>query len=139
VNCSAWAVSSGKNLVAMQEGNANVSYGGTWTNQAVAGAFGGSVRFNGAATNKAMLKADGIGYQVVSTLGPDRGKADVFVDNVRAGTVDLYSPTLQTATVVFKSNVLTNATHQVELRPLGTRNASSSGTRVDIDAFIVQR
>ena len=34
---------------------------------------------------------------------------------------------------------LANATHQVELRVLGTRTASSTGNRVDLDGFIALR
>jgi hypothetical protein len=137
--CTAWVAGTATNLVGMQEGNANVSFGGTWNTQAVAGAYGGSVRFNSLATDKAQLKTNGVGFQVVSTMGPDRGRADVWIDNVRAGTVDLYSATQQTGVVVFKSAVLANATHQVELRPLGQRNTASTSNRVDIDAFIVVR
>jgi hypothetical protein len=143
-NCTAWVAGTATNLVGMQEGNANVSYGGTWNNQAIAGAYGGSVRLSsGAAADKAQLKTNGVGFQVVSTKGPDRGIADVWIDNVKVGTVDLYSATVQPATVVFKSNVVSNATHQVELRPAvlpaAPKYASSSGTRLDIDAFIVVR
>jgi hypothetical protein len=40
--------------------------------------------------------------------------------------------------VVFSKNQLDpSASHELEVRVLGTKSASSSGTRVDVDAFVV--
>jgi hypothetical protein len=44
---------------------------------------------------------------------------------------------LQGRRIVFAQTGLTNTTHTIEITVLGTKNAASSGTRVDIDAFAV--
>jgi hypothetical protein len=35
--------------------------------------------------------------------------------------------------------VLTSASHTIEIRPLGRRNARATGTRVDLDGIAVMR
>jgi hypothetical protein len=46
---------------------------------------------------------------------------------------------VQPAQVVYTVEGLANATHQVELRVLGTRTAPATANRVDIDGFIALR
>ncbi|HKH09801.1 MAG TPA: choice-of-anchor D domain-containing protein [Rubrobacter sp.] len=136
-NCSAWSLAPAFNLSAVQEGNGAISYGGTWTNQAVTGAFGGSVRHASTSKDKATYKFTGTQAEWIGTTGPNRGRAEVWLDGVRVATVDLYSPTVGTKQVLFsRDNLSAAATHQLEVRVLGARNPSSTGTRVDIDAFV---
>ena len=60
------------------------------------------------------------------------------MDGTLANTVDLYSSTLQVRKSGFVKNALNPAVaHTVKVRVLGTKNASSSGRRVDVDAFVV--
>ena len=138
-NCTAYATIGPFTLATFQENNTSVSFRGTWSRSALTGSFGGSVSSTSVAGNSATLKTKGVGFQVVSTRGPDRGIAEVWIDGTRAGTVNLYSPTLTPASVVFTRENMANATHQVELRVLNQRDASSSATRVDIDGFLAVR
>jgi hypothetical protein len=139
-NCSAYSALSTINLTSAQE-NQTTSLRGTWTRSTVAGAFGGQVSSNAVAGSTATWKVTTpLNLAVVSTKGPDRGIAEVWVDGVRSGTVDLYSATPQSAAVVHVSGALVaGKDHEVELRPLNTKNAASTGTRVDLDAFISVR
>ena len=91
------------------------------------------------AGNSATLKTNGTGFQVISTKGPDRGNAEVWLNGTRVATVNLYATTVQPAQVVFTRENLANATHQVELRALNTRTAPSTGNRVDIDGYLAVR
>ena len=127
------------NLVALQENNSAISFKKPWTRTALSGAFGGSVSFASDALNNAVLKSTGTGFAIVATKGPDRGNAEVWVDRTRVATISLYAPTVTQAQVVFVREGLANATHEVELRVLGTRTAPSTGNRVDLDAFIAVR
>jgi hypothetical protein len=64
----------------------------------------------------------------------------VWVDGVKVKTVDLYAAADQPRKVVFAKNDLDpSSTHTLEIRLLGTKNASSSGMRVDVDAFVAHR
>ncbi len=138
-NCSAYTALAAFTLADFQENNKSVSFSGTWTRSALAGSFGGSVSSSAAVRTTATLKTTGTGFQLVSTRGPDRGNAEVWVDGTRAATVSLYAPSPSPASVVYTRAALANATHQVELRPLGSRTPPSTGNRVDLDGFIALR
>ena len=75
----------------------------------------------------------------VASTGANRGKAEVWVDGVKTQTVDLYSSSAQPRKMVFTKAWSTSANHTVEVRALGTKNAASTGTRVDVDAFVALR
>ena len=139
-NCSAWVPLAAFSLAGFQENNGSISTKGTWTRSALAGSFGGSVSTNtGVAGNNVTLKTTGVGFQVIATKGPNRGNAEVWIDGTRRASVNLNAATEQPAQVIATVEGLANATHQVELRALGTRTAPSTSNRVDIDGFIALR
>lgn len=138
-NCTAYTAMPAFTLAAFQENNGNVSTSGTWNRTTLAGSFGGSVSSSSTAKTGMTLKTTGTGFQIISTRGPDRGNAEVWLDSTRVATINLYAPTLTPARVVFTREGLANATHQVELRALGSRTAPATGNRVDLDGFIALR
>ncbi len=72
----------------------------------------------------------------IASTGPDRGRADVYVDGNLRSTVDQYSaaPTRQVS--VFEAqNLAPNQRHTIRIVVAGTKNASSTGTTVEVDAF----
>lgn len=70
----------------------------------------------------------------------DRGYAVVYLDGVKVATVNLYSATLQPRKVVFvRGGLNPSVTHTLKVYVPGTKQASSTGTRVDVDAFAVVR
>jgi hypothetical protein len=73
----------------------------------------------------------------VSTLGPARGRVEVWLDGTYQGTLDLYSATLKTKRVVW-STAAAAGSHTLEIRPTGSRNPLSTSNRIDVDAFLVQ-
>ncbi len=76
----------------------------------------------------------------MSTRNTNRGKAEVWLDGVRVATVDLYASRFGARRTVFARNGLsTSAPHTLEVRVLGAKNTSSTGTRIDADAFVVLR
>jgi hypothetical protein len=136
---SAFATGAAFTLAPLQENNAAVTYRGTWPRTALAGSFGGSVTSNSAAGNTATLRTNGTGFAVVSSKGPDRGMVEVWLNGARRATVNLYSPTVQPAHVIFATDGLANTTHSIEVRPTGVRPTGSSGSRVDVDGFLAAR
>ncbi|MGZ6826691.1 MAG: hypothetical protein ACXVGH_07845, partial [Mycobacteriales bacterium] len=96
-------------------------YSGTHT---VSAAAGQTVRlvFTGRTATVSFLRTSSSGY------------ADVYVDGVRTGRLDLYSATTQ-----FRSAVRVMAgsygRHVVALRVVGAHRAASSGSRVYVDSF----
>ena len=117
----------------------NSSFNGSWSGLNLAGAFGGSVSESstaGATANPANTQT-ATSFAVVSTLGPDRGIAQVKVDGQLIATVDLYAATQQTAQVVYAINGLApGVTHQVQVVVTASHNAASTGSKVDYDAVL---
>ena len=140
--CTAWvAIAATATVAAAQESNAALSYGGTWSGTiALTGAFGGSVRQSSTAKSSVRYSFTGTVVQLVSTRASDRGRVSVRVDGGAPVIVDLYASTTATRQVVFSRTRLTAGTqHQIEVVVEGTRNASSTGTRVDTDALLTLR
>ena len=112
---------------------------GAWSGLNLTGAYNGSVHESSTAgafaENSSLLSGSTLAW--VSTTGPDRGSATVSVDGGPAQTVDLYSPTLKPATLVWQATGLGTATgHTIRVTVLSTRNPASTGNKVDIDAYL---
>jgi hypothetical protein len=134
-NVGAWATSSFRaNL--LQEGATGLTYTGTFKRVGLTGSSGGYVRQTNAAGRVAKLTFTGSNVAFVSTLGAGRGIASIWLDGVLKATLDLYSASLKTKRVVW-SMATGGGTHTLEIRVTGTRNASATSSRVDIDAFLV--
>ena len=113
-----------------------------FSTQNLSGSFGGSVAFSSTANATAgpSTAQQATSYALVSTLGPDRGKAQIKVDGQLVATVDLYSPTVTTAQVVYAINGLApGVTHTFQVVATGTSTPPSTGVRVDYDALIALR
>ena len=117
----------------------NTSFNGSWSGGNLAGAFGGSVHASSTASASAnpANPLSVTSLALVSTVGPDRGIAQVLVDNVAVAVVDLYAPTQKPAQVVWTTNDLAaGSSHTVKVVVKGTRNAASTAARVDYDAIL---
>ena len=140
-NWSAWAPGPSFVLTAVQENGTEVTYpAGSWTRTALSGSYGGYVKHASASGARARFAFTGDEVAWISTTGANRGKAEVWLDGVKVKTIDLYSATTQPRRVVFSQGGLApTRSHTLQVRVLGTKNASSSGKRVDIDAFVALR
>jgi len=129
-------------------GAGSIGYSGSWTTKSMPGAaYGGTVHFATQQGANALLQ--NLTFTVngdvawVSTLGPNMGIAKVQVDGGPVQIIDLYSPTLKPAQVVWQTNGLTaGVQHKVTVTVTGTHNpaaAPTSTNEVDVDAFIALR
>ena len=67
----------------------------------------------------------------VSTLGPKRGKAAIYVDGVKVTTIDLYRSSNKYRQLVGETSWPSAGTHTIAVKVLGT----SGRPRIDVDAF----
>jgi hypothetical protein len=145
-NLSAWASGPSFKVTAYQESNPAIVDTGSWTTSALSGAYGGSVQSASALGRNATFTVP-VGSKNVEWVSyrGNRGKAQVWLDGVQQDAnptltgiqpFDLYSSSAQARKVVFSKAVSPTTSHKLEVRVLAQKNASSTSTRVDIDAFV---
>lgn len=144
-NTSAASTASTATTVALDQETAAstlLTYSGTWTSASAASYSGGTAKYASATSAAATFKAPSGTTQiaVVMATGPSAGRATIAVDGGTATTVDLYSSAAGYRTVALSTAALSaTSAHTVVVKPAGTKNTSSSGTRIDLDAFITKK
>lgn len=118
-----------------QESAAKVTYE-KWKSGSSVNASGGAYRSSGTANATASYKFTGTGVDWVTTTGPGWGKAEVYVDGVDKGTVDLYASAAHWQTVKTYGG-LAAGSHTIKIKVLGAKNALAKATTVAVDAFVV--
>ena len=135
-NVSAASAGTLFNLFAAQETTRGFGFPGGWTRITAATFSGGRAMSTTRAGINATLTVTGSKFGWVSARGPTLGIATVSVDGGAPVTVDLYSATSLPASVVYVTPALAAGTHVIRVTPTGTRNARSTGNRVDVDAIV---
>jgi hypothetical protein len=135
-NTSTFATSAVRKLVRSQENGLAIAYSGSWKRVTLTGASGGYVKRSLTAGNTATYTFSGNSVAFVSTRGPNRGFAELRLDGALVATIDLYSPAVSAKRLVWASGALTATTHTLQIRVKGTKNAASTGVRVDVDALL---
>jgi hypothetical protein len=120
-----------------------VSYTGAWATETLSSASGGTLRHASASGALAELTFGNVmNFGWVAHKGANRGQAEAWVDGVKKKSVELYSSSTQARRLVFVQKGLDpSVAHTLEVKVLGTKGgtkgAASSGTRVDVDAFVI--
>src|SRR6266568_5878394 len=120
--------------VTTQESSPSVKLG-NWAGQSDANASGGTYRISGTAGAQVTLPFTGTAIDWVTALGPVYGQAQVLIDGVSKGTVDLYQAASQWK-VLQSYTGLSSGPHTIVVKVTGTKNTSSTGTGVVVDAFV---
>jgi len=148
-NWSDWAYGESFAVNAYQETSTAVTYpSGTWTSAALSGAYGGQVKYATACTAHARFTFTGANIALVTTKGPNKGKAYMGVDGVTVGIANLYSATMQARQVVLPKGALDpSKSHTVEVvkqyddayfnpKTLTLIPYCHTAKSVDVDAFV---
>jgi spore germination protein YaaH len=133
-NIGAWVVSASQRAYLPQH-TTTIAWKGTWSTVSDAQCSGGSVRYSRAFGASASYTFTGRAIAWVSTLGPDRGAARIYIDGVYVTTIDTYSPTLTYRRIVFAKTWTSSGTHTLRIAVLAT----AGHPRVDFDALEVIR
>jgi hypothetical protein len=111
-----------------------VVYAGHWQSGLFRDAFGGTLSYSDIPGATACWQFEGARLRYVYTRAFNRGLALVSIDGVERGIVDLYSPAIEwQVSTVFDG--LGPGHHTAEIRVLGRRNPTSSGSYIDVDAL----
>jgi hypothetical protein len=134
-NWSAWATQPDLRLGVFQDTSPSLARKGSWGVSTSSSWSRGSALYSRSSRASVTRALTGRSIAWVAAVGPTRGKARVYVDNVLAATVDLYRSSAAYRRIVFKRSWTTSATHTIRVEVVGT----SGRPRVDVDAFIVVR
>lgn len=121
----------------VQQTSGSFTYAGSWTSSTSSSFSGGSARYAKAAGARTVFTATGRSFAFISTRGPGRGAARIYVDGVLDRTVDLHTTTPSSTyrVQVWTRTFSGSATHTVKVVVVGT----PGHPRVDADAFAVLR
>lgn len=114
-----------------QETSSAVTFTGTgWNSESSSNYSGGSTKFSKVAGDRVTFTYGGNAVGFITSTGPDRGKANVYVDGAKRATIDLYSATESKYRYIGYSFYQdTTAVHRLVIEVVG-------GKRVDADAFL---
>jgi hypothetical protein len=114
----------------------DIVYTGEWSHASFAEAAGGTVSFSSSPGAAARLAFEGSEITWVYTKAFNRGVAEVKLDGISRGDIDLYSPK-----IVWQARQtyggLTPGKHTFEVIVTGRKDAAATDRYVDLDALIV--
>ena len=134
-NVGAWTTAYSWSGSLRQNSYASVVYAGSWTTSSNAEHSGGSVKSSSSAGASASLAFSGRAIGLVTTLGPDRGAVQVWVDGALSATIDTYADTESFRQVVFNKTWSSYGSHTIKLVVVGTAGRPA----FSLDAFEVVR
>ena len=86
---------------------------------------------------RATLTFSGTGASFIAYQDEWSGIANIYVDGTKKAQVDTYSSPFKSQSTLYSVSGLAPGTHTLAVEAAGTKNASSSGTWIWVDAFNV--
>ncbi|HEY8238481.1 MAG TPA: N-acetylmuramoyl-L-alanine amidase [Candidatus Limnocylindrales bacterium] len=133
-NVGAWVTAPTVKPALTEQTSPWVHWTGSTTTTSYSKYSGGSQRYLGAAGASATYTTTASSLSFVTTKGPNRGSAQVWIDDVLAATVDLTTASTTYQVVAFARTWSTVASHKIKVVAVG-----GPIPRVDVDAFGVIR
>jgi arylsulfatase A-like enzyme len=116
-----------------------VKYSGSWNlvkGNSFFDFYNNSFHVSEQAGASAEFSFEGISVHYITTVSPDAGMVDVYLDGTLVKKdLDLYSSKETRLQTVFKSGNLAKKDHTIRLEVTGNKNASSNGHSVGLDLF----
>ena len=112
----------------------DIAFSGTWSRQQIYASYGELPMYSTQAGARAVLDFVGRGVAWISSKGPSRGYADVYVDDKFVKRVNLYASSNRHRQVVFSHSWSGFGAHTLRIEVVG---APSTHKRVDVDALLV--
>jgi hypothetical protein len=102
------------------EGDASIKYSGRWGRAGHSGYVGGSVAWSTSARASASLTFTGRSITWLGPVGPTRGSARVYVDDVLVATVSQHSRAYEPQRALFTRDFGTSGRHTIRIVVAGT-------------------
>lgn len=116
----------------IQDGSTLASYTGPWSTAIHPSASNGRSRYASSASRKVVVRFIGRDVGWVATRTTSSGRADVRIDGVLVGTIQLDRSATAFRQLVLGYHLSTTGWHTIDIRPRGDG-------RVDLDALVVLR
>jgi hypothetical protein len=130
-NAGAWTPGPSQALDVRDQNEPGISYSGTWALERPAGAWRKTLRYARVAGRSVTYRFTGRNVAFIAAVGPDRGRARIYVDGALARTVDLHADAVGQRRVVYQRRWVGDGTHSLRVVVSGTPGRP----RVDADAF----
>jgi len=121
----------------IEENNPALSFFGRWYSNASAAHSGGNCALATDAGSRVTINFNGTGISWIAYKDEWSGIARVYLDGALKTTIDTYQSPSQARTVPYSIGGLAPGTHSLMIEATGTRNSSSKGSWVWVDAFDV--
>ncbi len=125
---SPWAVSKHFTIASAQETSSAVDLHGHFTEAHLSGAFGKHVEWSSRKRDTATFTFVGSSVGFVSTYGPNRGEANVYLDGKLIHTINLYAKRDKPGQVVFATSSAAGQ-HTLTVKVLGKGKGSGARNR----------
>jgi hypothetical protein len=132
-NAGDWSQGLRFRVIAYQDASGKIAYKGTWKATKSAPNFGGTVKYTLKKGGTATFAFTGSQVAWVTLKGPDRGQAQILIDDKAAATVDNRASKTVVRRVAYVKLFTGTGRHEITVKSLGT----SGRPRVDMDALIV--
>ena len=126
-----------KNATRFENSDARIALSGAWTQASSSVRSGGSWAYSRTAGSTAFVNFTGTGIELISSTGSDYGVARVTLDGTEY-SVDAFSSASLHKQIVWGVKGLANASHKLKIEYSGTKNPSSTGYLVGLDAVDVE-
>ena len=123
-----------KKLPRTEQTDSHIYYVGTWSKVTTGLASGSSYAAAKTSGSYATIYFNGIRLDWIGLVGPDAGKADVFVDGALKATVNLNSPSAAYQQLVWSTGDLAPGKHKVRIK---WNTSSAAGKYIALDAVAV--
>jgi hypothetical protein len=130
-NVGAWKEGAAVRVSGVQQSAGASTYVGSWSPFSSSSFWGGSVKASSDPGSKVRFTFTGRAFGWLTTIGPDRGEARIYVNGALLDTVDLAAATSSTRVIGWSKTWATFATRTIEIRVVGTPDRP----RIDVDGF----
>lgn len=113
----------------------DVEFKGKWSSESAVDARGGALQVTSTSGSQMEYTFVGNQLRLAGAVGPQGGKADVYVDGVKQLVgIDYFSPSARQQQIVYYRNGLSQGQHTLRIVATKDRNPLSKGSRVTVDA-----
>ena len=102
-------------------------------NYSVSGfAFNGETYFSDSIGGSLSVNFRGTGIELYGSLGPDKGKADVYIDGELVGRINLYDPYRKEGSLLYRGTNFSQSNHDIRIEIVKEKSAASLGRYIEI-------